>query len=108
MWVGDVLDPAFDAVRPSAVMPRLSGLPAGPVAGTAAIGSTNDEAARGGHEGTVVGSDHQTPARGRRGRPWVDAPGEALMDTVVPTTEGQPNGRGRAAAAGHGGAGRRV
>lgn len=84
---GYVLDPAADPVVPSAVMPLLSGPLAGPVTWTPEIGSTNDDAAaraRGGAvEGTVVGSDHQTAGRGRRGRAWVDAPGEALMYSVV-------------------------
>ena len=84
---GYVLHPSADPVIPSVVMPRLSGPLAGPVTWTAEIGSTNDEAARlareGAPEGTVVGSDHQTAGRGRRGRSWVDAPGEALMYTVI-------------------------
>ncbi len=84
---GYVLDPAADPVIPSAVMPLLSSPLAGPVTWTPEIGSTNDEAARlaraGALEGTVVGADHQTAGRGRRGREWVDAPGEALMFTVI-------------------------
>lgn len=84
---GYVLDPAADPVIPSVVMPLLSAPLAGPVTWTPEIGSTNDDAARlareGAPEGTVVGSDHQTAGRGRRGRSWVDAPGEALMYTVI-------------------------
>ena len=84
---GYVLDPAADPVVPSAVMPLLAGPLAGPVTWTPEIGSTNDDAAAlaraGAVEGTVVGSDHQTAGRGRRGRAWVDAPGEALMYSVI-------------------------
>lgn len=84
---GYVLDPSADPVIASVVMPRLSGPLAGPVTWTSEIGSTNDDAARlareGAPEGTVIGSDHQTAGRGRRGRSWVDAPGEALMYTVI-------------------------
>ena len=84
---GYVLDPAADPVIPAAVMPRLTAPLAGPVVWTPEIGSTNDDAAQrareGAPEGTVIGSDHQTAGRGRRGRSWVDAPGEALMYTVI-------------------------
>jgi hypothetical protein len=84
---GYVLDPAADPVIPAAVMPRLTSPLAGPVTWTPEIGSTNDDAAQlardGAPEGTVIGSDHQTAGRGRRGRAWVDAPGEALMYTVI-------------------------
>lgn len=84
---GYVLDPAADPVVPSAVTPRLASPLAGPVSWTPEVGSTNDVAAQrardGAVEGTVIGSDHQTAGRGRRGRAWVDAPGEALMFTVV-------------------------
>lgn len=84
---GYVLDPAADPVIPAAVMPLLAGPLAGPVTWTPEIGSTNDEAAAmarmGAPEGTVIGSDHQTAGRGRRGRAWVDAPGEALMYSVI-------------------------
>lgn len=84
---GYVLDPSADPVIPRAVMPLLSSPLAGPVTWTPEIGSTNDEAARlarsGAAEGVVIGSDHQTAGRGRRGRAWVDAPGEALMYSVI-------------------------
>jgi BirA family biotin operon repressor/biotin-[acetyl-CoA-carboxylase] ligase len=84
---GYVLDPSADPVVPVAVMPRLSGPLAGPVRWTPEIGSTNDDAAAlaraGAPEGTVIGSDHQTAGRGRRGRAWVDSPGEALMYSVI-------------------------
>lgn len=84
---GYVLDPAADPVIPAAVMPRLTAPLAGPVTWVPEIGSTNDDAAQmardGAAEGTVVGADHQTAGRGRRGRAWVDEPGAALMFTVI-------------------------
>lgn len=84
---GYVLDPAADPVIPAAVMPLLSEPLAGPVRWSTETGSTNDDAARlardGAPEGTVIGTDHQTAGRGRRGRAWVDAPGEALMYSVI-------------------------
>jgi len=95
---GYVLDPSADPVVPSAVMPLLAPPLAGPVTWTPEIGSTNDEAARlareGAPEGTVIGSDHQTAGRGRRGRAWVDAPGEALMFTVILRPRVSPVGAG--------------
>jgi BirA family biotin operon repressor/biotin-[acetyl-CoA-carboxylase] ligase len=56
------------------------------------VGSTNDEARRlareGGPEWTVVASGHQTAGRGRQGRSWVDAPGRALLLSVVLRPQG--------------------
>ncbi len=84
---GYVLDPSADPVIPSAVMPLLTRPLAGPVSWSAETGSTNDIAAararEGAPEGTVIGTDHQTAGRGRRGRAWVDAPGEALMYSII-------------------------
>jgi BirA family biotin operon repressor/biotin-[acetyl-CoA-carboxylase] ligase len=49
--------------------------------------STQVEAARlaaeGASEGTVVTATHQSAGRGRRGRQWLDAPGESLLMSVV-------------------------
>ncbi|HWM76168.1 MAG TPA: biotin--[acetyl-CoA-carboxylase] ligase, partial [Methylomirabilota bacterium] len=49
----------------------------------AALDSTQVEAARcaaaGADEGTVVTTAHQSAGRGRRGRVWLDAPGESLL-----------------------------
>lgn len=76
-----------DLVVPALVEPRLEPPLAGPVVWFPTIGSTNDEAARrareGAPEGFIVGTDHQSAGRGRRGRPWVDAPGHALMFSAV-------------------------
>ncbi|HOG47130.1 MAG TPA: biotin--[acetyl-CoA-carboxylase] ligase [Anaerolineae bacterium] len=51
------------------------------------IGSTNDEARRlaleGTPEGTLVIAEEQTAGRGRLGRRWVAAPGEALLFSLV-------------------------
>jgi BirA family biotin operon repressor/biotin-[acetyl-CoA-carboxylase] ligase len=52
-----------------------------------AVGSTQAEAAvlaaAGAAEGTVVTATHQCAGRGRRGRDWLDAPGESLLMSIV-------------------------
>jgi BirA family biotin operon repressor/biotin-[acetyl-CoA-carboxylase] ligase len=50
-----------------------------------AIGSTNDEAAARGGEGTIVIADQQTAGRGRRGHTWFSPPGSGLYVSVVVT-----------------------
>jgi len=40
-------------------------------------------AAAGASEGTVVTATHQRAGRGRRGRQWLDAPGESLLMSIV-------------------------
>lgn len=76
-----------DLIVPAMIEPRLVAPLAGPVEWTHTIGSTNDEASRrargGAPEGLVIGSDHQSAGRGRRGRAWVDNPGDALMFSLV-------------------------
>jgi BirA family transcriptional regulator, biotin operon repressor / biotin---[acetyl-CoA-carboxylase] ligase len=52
-------------------------------------------AATGAPEGFIAVADHQTAGRGRRGRTWSDAPGQALMFSVLlrpeaPTAELSP------------------
>jgi BirA family biotin operon repressor/biotin-[acetyl-CoA-carboxylase] ligase len=51
------------------------------------VASTQAEAARlaaeGSSEGTVVTATHQSAGRGRRGRAWLDAPGESLLMSIV-------------------------
>lgn len=51
------------------------------------VGSTNRLAAEmaraGAPDGTVVGAEHQTAGRGRRGRTWESAPGSSLLVSVV-------------------------
>ena len=57
------------------------------------IDSTNEQALRlaeaGADEGMVVVADTQTAGRGRRGRRWLDEPGQALLFSVLlrPTCE---------------------
>jgi BirA family biotin operon repressor/biotin-[acetyl-CoA-carboxylase] ligase len=52
-----------------------------------AVTSTQVEAAllasAGASDGTVVTATHQSAGRGRRGRPWLDAPGESLLMSIV-------------------------
>jgi BirA family biotin operon repressor/biotin-[acetyl-CoA-carboxylase] ligase len=51
------------------------------------VGSTNRVAAdlvrAGAGDGLVVGADHQTAGRGRRGRAWESQPGSSLLVSVV-------------------------
>jgi BirA family biotin operon repressor/biotin-[acetyl-CoA-carboxylase] ligase len=69
----------------------LSGLPAGRVnwrlEHMASVGSTNtvvrERAERGEAEGLIVLADEQTAGRGRMGRSWIAAPGQALMLSVL-------------------------
>jgi BirA family transcriptional regulator, biotin operon repressor / biotin---[acetyl-CoA-carboxylase] ligase len=81
------LDAEEDPVSATLVQERLVPPVGGPVTWLAEVGSTNDEAAAraraGAPEGTVVGADHQTVGRGRRGRPWADRPGASLCVSVV-------------------------
>jgi BirA family biotin operon repressor/biotin-[acetyl-CoA-carboxylase] ligase len=53
----------------------------------AALDSTQVEAGRraagGATEGTVITTAHQSAGRGRRGRRWLDAPGESLLMSVI-------------------------
>lgn len=76
-----------DPVIPERVAARLVPPITGPVVWLPEVGSTNDEAARrareGAGEGLVVGADHQTAGRGRRGRDWHDEPGSSLAVSVV-------------------------
>jgi BirA family transcriptional regulator, biotin operon repressor / biotin---[acetyl-CoA-carboxylase] ligase len=52
-----------------------------------AVASTQEEAARlaaaGAAEGTVVTATHQSAGRGRRGRAWLDAPGDNLLTSII-------------------------
>jgi BirA family biotin operon repressor/biotin-[acetyl-CoA-carboxylase] ligase len=54
---------------------------------SAEVASTNDVAAalarEGAPEGVVVGADHQTAGRGRRGRRWEAPPGSSLLVSVL-------------------------
>jgi BirA family biotin operon repressor/biotin-[acetyl-CoA-carboxylase] ligase len=76
-----------DPVIPERVAAHLVPPITGPVVWLPEVGSTNDEAARrareGAGEGLIVGADHQTAGRGRRGRDWQDEPGSSLAVSVV-------------------------
>ncbi len=76
-----------DPVIPARVTPRLRPPLSGPVRWLADTGSTNDdviaEARAGAPEGLVIGADHQGAGRGRRGRRWVAAPGDAILVSVL-------------------------
>jgi BirA family biotin operon repressor/biotin-[acetyl-CoA-carboxylase] ligase len=65
---------------------RAAGITA-PVVWADVTGSTNDIARKlaedGAPEWTVVGAGHQTAGRGRLGRSWTDAPGKALLISLV-------------------------
>jgi BirA family biotin operon repressor/biotin-[acetyl-CoA-carboxylase] ligase len=76
-----------DVVSARLVEARLGPPLGGPVIWLARTGSTNDEAVSharaGAPEGLVVGADLQTAGRGRRGRAWEAAPGDALLVSVL-------------------------
>lgn len=76
-----------DPIIPARIAPRLRPPLQGPVRWHAATGSTNDdaiaEARAGAPEGLVIGADHQDAGRGRRGRRWVAAPGDAILVSVL-------------------------
>jgi BirA family biotin operon repressor/biotin-[acetyl-CoA-carboxylase] ligase len=65
---------------------RAAGIDARPV-WLEQTGSTNDDARRlakeGAPEWTVVAAGHQTTGRGRLGRSWTDAPGRALLFSLL-------------------------
>ena len=76
-----------DPVASALVGPRLVAPLGGPITWLASVGSTNDEliaqARRGAPEGTIIGADRQHAGRGRRGRKWLAAPGDALLVSVL-------------------------
>jgi len=75
---------AIDAARVEAclVAPVI-----GPVVWASEVGSTNDliamRARAGAAEGLVIGADFQTKGRGRRGRTWTAAAGDAVLFSVL-------------------------
>lgn len=86
-----------DAIDPGALTQALAGTRLGPVEWRAEIGSTNDElvarARAGAPEGAVLGADHQSAGKGRRGRAWVDRPGAALaVSLLLRPPAGRPAG----------------
>jgi BirA family transcriptional regulator, biotin operon repressor / biotin---[acetyl-CoA-carboxylase] ligase len=74
-------------VSPAAAHPAAARLVGGPLHALGEIASTQDELARlaaaGAPEGTVVTALHQTGGRGRRGRVWLDAPGDSLLCSIL-------------------------
>jgi BirA family biotin operon repressor/biotin-[acetyl-CoA-carboxylase] ligase len=81
------LGPEADPVVAALVAARLRPPLTGPLTWSRRTGSTNDDlsalARAGAPEGSVVGADVQDAGRGRRGRPWLAAPGEALLVSVL-------------------------
>jgi len=92
------LGPDADPVVAGLVAPRLRPPLTGPVRWSSRTGSTNDDlaaAARAGEpEGLVIGADLQTAGRGRRGRDWVTAPGDALLFSVLLRPQVAPSDAG--------------
>lgn len=76
-----------DPVSGLAATRALADAGVGPVTWVAETGSTNDDAVAaaraGAAEGLVIGADHQTRGRGRRGRDWRAQPGDALLFSVL-------------------------
>jgi len=76
-----------DHIDPAALHAVLSPPLAGPVEWHTEVGSTNDLAAAraraGAPEGTLIGADHQTAGRGRRGRDWHDGGSDIAMSFVL-------------------------
>jgi BirA family biotin operon repressor/biotin-[acetyl-CoA-carboxylase] ligase len=81
------LSPMSDPIAPSLVQAALDPPIAGPVRWTTTTGSTNDDAVAaarsGAPEGLVIGTDFQEAGRGRRGRPWITLPGDALLFSIL-------------------------
>ena len=76
-----------DAIDVARVEARLVAPVTGPVVWAREVGSTNDliaMRARGGApEGLVIGADFQTHGRGRRGRVWAAAAGDAVLFSIL-------------------------
>lgn len=76
-----------DRIDAARVQAGLAAPVAGPVVWVCETGSTNDliavRARQGAPEGLVIGADHQTRGRGRRGRAWEERPGDAVLVSVL-------------------------
>ena len=76
-------------LSPELVVPLLRGRLGRPYRFVAECPSTQREIGDDEPEGATVSTDHQTAGRGRLGRVWEDAPGRALLFSVLlrPTAE---------------------
>jgi BirA family biotin operon repressor/biotin-[acetyl-CoA-carboxylase] ligase len=76
-------------LSPELVIPLLRGRLGRPYRFVAECPSTQREIGADEPEGATVSTDHQTAGRGRLGRVWEDAPGRALLFSVLlrPTAE---------------------
>jgi BirA family biotin operon repressor/biotin-[acetyl-CoA-carboxylase] ligase len=70
-------------LSPEAVVPLLRGRLGRPYRFVAECASTQKLFAEDETEGSVAATDHQTAGRGRLGRAWEDAPGTALLASVL-------------------------
>jgi BirA family transcriptional regulator, biotin operon repressor / biotin---[acetyl-CoA-carboxylase] ligase len=70
-------------LSPEAVVPLLRGRLGRPYRFVAECASTQKLFADDEAEGSVVATDHQTAGRGRLGRAWEDAPGTAVLASVL-------------------------
>jgi BirA family biotin operon repressor/biotin-[acetyl-CoA-carboxylase] ligase len=70
-------------LSPELVVPLLRGRLGTPYRFVAETASTQREIAETEAEGATVAADHQTEGRGRLGRTWTDAPGRALLLSVM-------------------------
>lgn len=77
----------MDPVDPDALASAIAPVWGGPVEWRASVDSTMgvvaERARAGAPEGLLVGADHQTAGRGRRGRPWIDEPGTAIAMSLL-------------------------
>ena len=78
-----IADPIDAAALEARLVPPIGG----PVEWLREVGSTNDllaeRATAGAPEGTVIGADHQSAGRGRRGRDWQDNPGADIAMSLL-------------------------
>jgi BirA family biotin operon repressor/biotin-[acetyl-CoA-carboxylase] ligase len=70
-------------LSPEAVLPLLRGRLGRPYRYVASCESTQLLLGDGDPEGATVSTDHQTAGRGRLGRVWTDAPGRAILVSVL-------------------------
>lgn len=73
----------MDSLAPERVVPLLAGRLGRPYRYLESCPSTQRELTPTDAEGTVVAAGHQTEGRGRLGRAWEDAPGTALLFSLL-------------------------